>query len=304
MSAALKIDPGVIFAPDDYVNHWNDIISDKDYHADRTAINSSSLKWMIKSAHAFYGVFFLNQGREPTEAMKFGTLAHMAMLEGAKFRDRYIIVPDFGDLRSSKNRAERQRFLNDLPAKAIPVDKEDRERLLAMIDSTLSHPEASRLLSNGKPEVTGYWRDPETGLRMRMKADFLPFNLSSLIDVKTTQDSTWEAFRKSVESPKIRMDVQMAMYEDGIEKITGVRPETSAWLAVESVFPYEVACHEVPPQYKQSGDYEYQRCKRRIAECAKSNLWPQAQTEIEMAEMSPWFFNNYMIKGAFHDLID
>ena len=295
------INPMVIFAEEGYEAHWNETISDFDYHSDKTAVNSSSLKKMLKSPKAFYASYFLSQNEEPTQAMKFGTLAHMAILEGEKFRERYVLVPDFGDMRSKTNREKKAAWMVEQPAGAVLCTAEERDSLFAMIDSILSHEQAHKLLSQGKPEIAGYWRDDETGLRLRMKADFLSFNVNALVDVKTTQDTVWEEFRRSVE--KLRYDIQIMMYDDGTEKITRIRPDHRVWLAVESKMPFEVACFEVPPQYEATGKHEYRRALRRIAECAKANAWPQRQAEIEYGEMSPWFYKQYELQGAFDDIV-
>lgn len=305
------INPQQIFAPPNYVNHWNESMTDEMYHSDRRAVNSSSLKRMIKSPRAFYYTFFLGKDEEPTEAMKFGTLAHMALLQGSKFQEQYVVMPEIigytkaGLPTTSANaldvQEKKRAWLADQPPGAIITTAEDRDRLFAMIDSVLSHEQASKLLSKGKPEIAGYWRDPETGILLRIKPDFLPFDVSVALDVKTTQDCVWDEFRRSVES--LRYDFQTMMYDEGIFQITGIRPEHRVWLTIESKAPYEVACYEVPPQYEATGRYEFRAQLRRLKECAMRNEWPQRQVEIEYGEMSPWFFKKYELKGAFHDIL-
>lgn len=304
-----KVDVDAIFAPEDYVAHWDDSVPDEQYHADKTAVNYSSLKKMDKSPKAFYASYFLGKNEEPTEAMKFGTLAHMAILQGSKFKDAYVVMPEFMGLtldgkpsaQSKDAKQKRAAWLADQPPETIITTIEDRDRLFSMIDSILSHRQAHDLLKNGKPEIAGYWRDPETGLRCRMKLDFLPFNVSALLDLKTTQDSLWEEFRRSVES--LRYDIQIAMYSEGVKQITGIEPEHKMWMAVESKMPFEVACYEVPPQYEATGKFDLRNCLRQIAECAKAKQWPQRQAEVEYGDMSPWFFKKYELKGAFSDIL-
>lgn len=297
-----------LFAPDDFKNHWNELISNEDYHADKTAVNSSSLRRMVKSPKAFYSAFFLGNNDEPTEAMKFGTLAHMALLEGPKFREKYIVMPEFmeptldGKLSPNSKAAKEKRaqWIADQPSDAVICSKDEQERLFGMIDSLLSHEKAFALLKNGKSELAGYWKDPETGIRCRMKGDFISFNLSALVDVKTTSDCVWEEFRKSVE--KFRYDIQMAQYDDGIFHITGKRPEHRIWIAIESKPPYEVACHEVSPQYQATGMHEYKKALRKIKECVLTNKWPQSQSDIEYGDMSPWFYKKYELTEVFNDI--
>ncbi len=296
-----------VFKPEGFKSYWAPEVTDDSYHADKTFINSSSIKKMVKSPKAFFTAFFLNKNEEPTPAMKFGTLAHMAMLQGSKFKDRYVIMPEFvgytldgrPSAQSKDAKEKKAKWLSEQDPTAIITTEEDRERLFAMIDSLLSHEQASKLLSNGQAEVAGYWRDQETGLGLRIKPDFLSFDLGASVDVKTTADSVWESFRRSVEN--YRYDIQASMYEDGIHQITGKKPDHTVWIAIESQGSYEVACFEVPPQYQATGHFEYAAAKRRIKDCIEKANWPPRQQEIEYGEMSPWFFKQYELKGAFND---
>lgn len=304
------VEKRLIFAPEDYKAHWRPEMSDEAYHADKTAVNSGSLVRMTKSPRAFHAAFFLGKNPEPTKAMKFGSLAHMALLQGSKFKEKYVVMPEIvgytkdGKPTTSGNAKDVQdkkaKWLADQPEGAIITTEADRERLFAMIDSVLSHEQAVKLLSQGQPEVAGYWRDPETGIRCRIKPDFISFGVNSYLEVKTTTDSIWEHFRRSVES--LRYDIQVAMYEEGIHQITGHRPEHSVWLAIESQYPFEVACFEVPDQYKSTGLYEFKEGLKRIKECVLEDKWPQREQEIIYGEMSPWFFSKYDDKGAFNEL--
>lgn len=285
--------------------HWKPDMTEEQYHADKSAVNSTSLRRMLKSPKAFYHSFFLDEKEESTPAMKFGTLAHMAILEGAKFKEKYIVMPEFLGLTqdgkmSAQSKAAKEKkaaWLSDVPQGSLVVTIEERDRLFAMIDSVLSHEHAYKLFSQGKPEAIGYWRDQETGIKCKLKADFVSFNLNALVDVKTTTDCRWDEFRDSVEGN--RYDVQNAFYREGLEAITGKDTDHRIWLAIESKAPYEVGVYEVPPQYEGSGKYEVRKCLRRIKSCIDQWSWPQAQVEIEFGEMSPWFYKRYELTGAF-----
>lgn len=300
------MNPNILIAPKDFQAHWNYEIKTPEYHSDKNAVNSSSLKKMLKSPLAFKQAFW-GEPTEPSDAMKFGTLAHLAILQGEKFRSKYVVMPEFesktadGKPSDSKNtkyyKDQVSEWKKGIPEDAVICTTEERDKLFGMVESITKHPMAYELLKDGAPEICGYWRDEETGIRCRMQGDFVSFNLGSLIDVKTTSDSDWNEFRKSVENYKYPF--QMAMYAEGIKAITGKRPEHILWIAVESKPPYEVRVFELSPHYEEIGHYEFRSAMRKLKECIDSGKFEAEQKEIEIVEPSHWYFKQYEDKIIF-----
>lgn len=296
--AVEAIDYKRIIAPEDFVNGWREM-PEEVYHSDFNAVNYSSLKHVGKSLFSFHQHFFIGHEKEPTQKMKFGTLAHMALLQGSKFKERYIVMPEFvgltlkGEISKTSKAAKQKQadWLAEVPNGSIIVTTQERNDLFAMIDSTLSHEQAYEILKDGKPEIIGYWRDSITGLRCRAQLDFLSFNLGALLDVKTTNDCEWTQFRKSVE--KLNYPLQLAKYASGVKHITGAEPQNRAWLAIENVFPFEVAVHETGPKYDTIGDFEYRKFMNDVRDSVESGKWPMKQTEIEIGEPSLFYERKY-----------
>lgn len=289
------------------VTGWRENLPDEQYHKDKSAVNFSSLKHIDKSNFAFAQSYWGKQ-KPPTAAMKFGTLAHMAILEGEKFRSKYVVMPEFtgytGDGKLSANskdaKDKRAKWIMEQPKGAIIVTEEEREKLFNMIDSVLSNEKAVQILSSGKPEIAGYWQDKKTGLNLRMKADFLSFDLGVLVDVKTCQDVRWEFFRKSVEN--YRYDIQIMMYNDGVKNITGKEPENRVWLVIESEAPHEVRLHEVGPEYEAIGEFEYRRSLDKLKSAIDKGEFLQGNDDILIAEPSFWFKRKYEQLGILNHL--
>lgn len=277
----------------------------EEYHWDRSAVNFSALKHMDKSEHAFARVYWGLQ-KPATSRMKFGSLAHMAILEGSKFKARYVVMPEFesqtadGKPSNSKNtsyyKSQVQLWTSQQPPNAVVVTAEEREKIFRMIDSVLSNEKAAKLLMNGVPEAVGYWKDPITGINMRMAADFISFDLGILVDLKTCADVRWELFRKSVES--YRYDLQMMFYSEGIKNITGKAPESRAWITIESEEPHEVRIHEVGAHYETIGAFEYRKSLDKLKRAIDDKSFPQSNEEILVGEPSHWFLRKYLQMGV------
>lgn len=278
---------------------WRDV-SENDYFADKSAVNSSSLKYMLKSPNSFKASFFDGKTETTTEALKFGTLAHLAILQGSKFKDTYQVMPKFtgytksGELTDSLNCKEvkdkRSAWLAELPKDAVICTEEERDKLIGMVESIIKHPKAFKLLQQGKPEIVGYWNF-KNGIPCKMKADFISFNLNALVDLKTTQNCDAKYFSKQIEN--FRYDFQMQFYSNGIQAITGKAPEHKIFIAIEKEPPYEVAVYEMAPQYEEAAEFDIQFCMDKLKQCLETNEWPSKQKEIEIIEPNHWFMKDY-----------
>ncbi len=294
---------------------WQFNMKTEDYHADKSALNSSALKLMDKSAYSFARNYWVKT-KPPTEAMRFGTLVHMAILEPLKFKDLYHVKPQFvgvtqsGEVttRSNAKDVERQyeEWRASLPEKHVIVTTEQRDKIFAMIDSVLSHPTASILLSNIKPEAIGYWQKDLTTeedeepfiVNLRMAIDALAFTMGNLSDLKTCQDCSMKAFRKThIEG--LQAFHQIAMYEDGASHIEKYLVENKTWIAVESEWPHETAVHEVSEEYELAGKWLYNQNLQKIKKCIKERKFPYAQEEPMRVTPSGYFLQKYQELGVF-----
>jgi hypothetical protein len=303
-----KPDPKNLIVPEGFQAKWDKDICEADYHADRTALSSTALRKAFKSSRAFHRYFVDGVGEVESPSMAFGTMAHTAILEGEKFFERYVIEPILegftkdGRPTTNPNATEvknkRAQWLAELPAGVKIVTQEELDRLKWMIDAIVDHPIAFALLKDGLTEASGWYRDPRTGIRCRIRLDFLSFNLNTLVDVKTTQDCTEEAFMRSAFKNHLLYPVQMAMYDEAIFHITGKRPDHCAWIAIEPKAPFELAVHEVGPMTMQIGRYEYNRLMDRVKLGIDSGEWPGYQVIAGVAEPPNYIVQHYQLRGV------
>ena len=276
--------------------------TEEGYRATKNAVHYSDLVHMIKSPHAY--IMNKKRPREATPAMRFGVLAHKAILEGKDFLEEYIVEPIFkgltqdGKETTSANAKSVQAAKAEWYAQLKPgqkvVTQDDYDKLGFMMESLLSHKFVQEIFKEGRPEVRGQFKDPSTQFGVTFANDFLTFDCNSWIDLKTCSDSSEFSFKRSVEDR--RYDLQCFMYNKGNELVFGKMPREKVWIALENIWPFECRVHFVDPFYEESGAYEYKRCMRLLKECVQSNKWPQGQTIVESLEPTPWFRGYYDLR--------
>jgi hypothetical protein len=266
--------------------HWKHGQTNEEYHADKTAIGSSSLRQMLKSPATYW--HYLNATeKEQTASMELGSLVHMAILEPELFHRSCVRMPDFGDQRTKINKEKKEEFMNHLSNLSIPVKHEDYETVLGIVASVGRHEGARHILKQGQAEVSGYYEDPTTGLLCKIRPDFLNLELMALVDVKTTSSSCEaEAFSRTIW--KYRYDVQIAHYTQGVKQITGNDVVYPCFLVVETKPPYEVSVFIADEEMIKKGLQDYRNCLDKIKVCRDTNTWPQYQTQIEPIALPQW----------------
>lgn len=287
--------------PKKFKNTWIDV-STEEYHSDKTAANYSSLKHMLRSPAAY--LYNLQNQTPASKQMQYGTIIHMALLESEKFKSMYVVEPIFsgvtksGEVTTSKNASDVKRkyedWRNSLLPGALVVTQEQLDGLNGITKSMISNPKILAAVSNGIPEAKGTWIDLDTGIVCRMAIDLWMPDQRYLLDGKTTSKSAeWDQFRKNVEN--MHYDMQLAMYCDGVEAITGNHPNFTGWIAIEQMGPWEIELHLAHELYIEVGRWKYKTCLKKLKKCIETGVFPQRQheTDFQMPEPSAYYFKNY-----------
>jgi hypothetical protein len=275
---------------EEFTPHWTLDLSNEEYHRDKSALSSSSLKKLLKSPKSFYSYATGEQEFKETDAMRLGTLFHMALLEPELFKKKYVLMPDFGDMRSPKNRQTRDEWKANQAPDAVILSEEEKTDIIGMINSVARHRDAARMLKNGQSEISGFFRDPTTGMKCKIRPDFFLEKDMALMDVKTTEDCSLEAFSRTLWS--YRYDVQMAMYCEGIRMITGKAVVHPMYLVIERKPPYECAVYRCDEGLIARGMTDYLGCLDLLKNCLDTNKWPGYQSQIQDIALPRWAFSN------------
>lgn len=239
-------------------------------------INFSSLKYGFISQRAMHWAMNKTEADDPpTEAMRFGSLAHMAMLEPDVLAETLVI---FAGKRSGDKWAQ---FQAEHPNQTI-VTVSQNKRLMGISRAIHSNPHANRLIEATKHEQVLTWND--TGYKAA-KACVDGISDRLLIEFKTTKIESKDAFLRNC--VKMQYHHQCSWYQHGAEE-NGYKDQ-EVWIigAMQHKW-HDVWVYRVPDQILRDA---YKEC-RRIAvlyRCCEASSWFAGEQEmVEDYSLPTW----------------
>jgi hypothetical protein len=134
--------------------------------------------------------------------------------------------------------------------------------------------------------VTLAWQDPETGVWLRARPDFLPAKRRIIPDLKTAADGSPKAFTRTIANFGYHMAA--ALYLDGITAIFGETPTNWLHVVVEKEAPYVVSLYELPGEDIERGRWLNRKAIRRFAECLSADKWPGYSDDVTQIGLPGW----------------
>ncbi len=252
-------------------------MNNAEYHA-MPGISKSGLD-LINRSPAHYR-WARENPQDPSPAMRFGTLAHLAVLEPDRFNSECIVLPTL-DRRTKAGKEAWEEFQANHPDQEL-LTNDEHTHITAIRDAVRAHPIARKLLDQiDQVEASTFWTDPATGVECRCRPDAILGN-GMLIDLKTTDDAG-PGFHRSV--AKYRYHVQAAFYGDGMG---GMEERPMVFIAVEKKAPYLVSCNIIGPDSLVAGREAYRRNLDTYAKCVESGIWPGYPDAIQTINLPDW----------------
>jgi hypothetical protein len=265
-----------------------DGIPEADYHADTVlapelgrSLSQSGAKTLLTNPARF--AWERQHGRPPKDAFDLGSLAHALILRNPDVR---ILVVDAYDWRT---KAAQEQKKAAYAAGQIPVHRGDLLQASKIAAAVRRHPLAGAILSEGRPEVTLYWVDPETGVTCRARIDWLREGTSKdcIVDLKTAGygRGTVDAFGRSAASFDYPM--QAAHYSDGWRVLTG-QDLPFLTITVEVDPPYFVTVGYYTPEDLAVGRERMRAALAEYAERESAGRWDE-DPQIVPFELPGWY---------------
>lgn len=258
--------------------------SNEKYHS-HPYLSFSAFKTLIDESPAhFEHRHILGNKDEPTKAMKFGTLAHAAIVEPQRFLDNYTIQPEF-DKRTKVGKEGFAEWEASLSPNMIVMTKDESEKILGMIKSVQKYEKAANLLRGGIPEHSAYVVDSEFGIGMRARPDYIRED-GIVVDLKTTVNAKLEQFTNTI-FRKLHLQVQAAFHLRVLKQAMKFQPKGYAWLAIESEAPYCCAVYTPNEWVLEDGENVLRKGIALYKKCIERNRWP-FQEEVQNISIPNW----------------
>ncbi len=239
-----------------------------DYYAD-PRISHSKLKEIRKSP-----AYFLHKLREPTketDAMKLGTLCHMAVLEPDKLEQNYIALEEKIDRRTKEGKAA-WAALQEASEGKVVVQPWMWEVAKRVSESVMGHPMAAMLvnecLSEGSCEAE--FRFSWDGVDCKSKLDGITAG-GTVIDLKTTQDADPAFFAGEIY--KRYYHTQAAFYRRAL-KSANRRWSGHTFIVVEVEAPYQTSIIRVTEEGVDIGENTVRQWLGIYRTCNERGEWP------------------------------
>lgn len=246
-------------------------------------ISKSTLDLVQKSPAEYKYWSSSKEQRVKGHAAALGTMAHTAILEPFELDERVVIEPSV----DKRTKAGKQAY-EEWKATAgnrEPVSAEDYATVMAMRDAVMSHKIAGQVFRTGLPERSIIWEHKLTGVMCKSRLDFIADD--TLVDLKTTENATLEAFQQSV--TKYRYHVQVAFYLDALKAI-GMDVPHNLLVVVESKPPHHVATYTFDREAIEEGRYRYEENLRTYAKCKETDTWPGLEETVKTISLPNWYW--------------
>lgn len=220
--------------------------------------------------------------REEDAKFDLGTAAHDLLLRG----NDLIAECDFPDWRTKDAKIARDEAR---AAGRLPLLPDHAARVRQMVDAIRrqleTHTAQPPLFSAGAPEQMLVWED-DHGVTCRALLDWLRTDSSAIDDLKTTGASA-APFRWQKTMYGIGADVQVAFYERGVERLTGIRP-LFRYVVVETYPPYALSVVDLAPSALAIGRDKVQKAIDLWAACLANDSWPAYDSRVASIDVPTW----------------
>jgi len=256
------------------------------YHADTTTVSSSGLRALLAPGCPAQFKYDRENPRPPKREFDLGHAAHKLVLgDGPEFK--VIDYPDY-----KKKDAQLQRD-DAYEAGLVPLLAKEHEQVTAMADAIRRHPIAGGLFApgSGRAELSIYWTDRDTGVRCRVRPDWLKQmpGLALAVDYKTITKADPDTISRAIKDHSYHQ--QDALYTDGIWAALDPQDVRFIFVFQSKQAPYLITVRELTDQDREIGRARNNKALRIYADCEQSGIWPDwtgPVTTIPQIGMPTW----------------
>jgi hypothetical protein len=246
-----------------------DDLTGEQYHADKTSISASGLRALLAPGCPAQFKWDRDNPQPPKREFDLGHAAHRLVLGIGE----ELVFTEYDDWRTKAAREERDAIRFD---GGVPLLAHEGEQVQAMAEALRQHPIAGGLFApgSGRAELSIFWTDRETGVRCRVRPDWLKElpGLALAVDYKTCRDANPEAVSRAIRDYSYHQ--QDAFYTDGIWAALDPADVRFIFVFQSKTAPYLITVRELAQQDRDIGRARNQRALRLYADCERTGIWP------------------------------
>ena len=270
------------------------------YHQ-HPALSNSGLKTLLDCPARYYYKYLSGECElKETPAQKIGKASHCYILEGEKaFTQRYWHNPYSGFLKDEtiaflcvkgfKAEELKKQKTTELKAlllktmgiepKEIELNKNELNQVISLARAINKNPQAKGAFSQkGESEVSLFWNDPETGVMLKCRPDWLPYDCLDIPDYKTTSSVNPAVFAKDF--VKYGYHIQSAFYRMGIKEVFGIDVQNFFFVAQEKEPPCITQCFNPDMGFVEFGEKAIRLGIEVFLDCKERGIWETDSDEV------------------------
>lgn len=209
--------------------------------------------------------------KQPTDAMRQGSLVDCMITEPEAFERRYVVAPRV-DRRTKAGKeawANAEEQARENCAQVIP--QEWHANAIRIVQTLRNDPVASEYLQ-GQGQKPHFWHDNDHDIDCRYLPDIEHAYFGRLIDLKKTRSANPRLF--AAQSYALGYDIQVAHYAEGYRDRHGDYPKQIALLAYEWNWPHNWSVNVISEDLLEEGRRRREEAMCLIKECQSVNEWP------------------------------
>lgn len=264
-------------------------IPEGQYHADRSSLSHSWAKLLLPPSCPAKFRWAMDNAPKTKRAFDFGNLAHRQVLGAGA--DIEVLDPLIHGLKKDGNVADNPRATSAWQnaeqdarlAGKVPVHVDEMLTAQAMAEAVHRHPVAGPLFTEGAPEVSLYANDPDTGVPLRGRVDWL--NRPTIVDYKSAATACLGEFARA--AAKYLYHMQAAWYLD-LAAAQGIDGAQFLLVAQEKTPPYLISVLEFDDEAIGEGRLLKRQAIDTYARCIEADKWPGYPEQIQPISLPLW----------------
>jgi len=233
------------------------------YYQDTEYVSNSMLNNLTGKSPEYFR-FAMDNPQPTTPAMKFGSALHMNVLQPEEFANNYVVAPKF-DKRTKQGKTDYAEFIKSNMLKTV-ISEQDYHLMNQMTEKIMRDSDAKTLLTNGIKEHIIAWNNDFWDIKCRGMLDVYNKDANIIIDLKTTQDSSYYGFASSVR--KFKYYKQAAFYMDA------VKAQEFYIVAIEKNPPFSINIIQLGDNLIDMGRDLYNTDLEIYKYCLDNDYWP------------------------------